>query len=146
VAAHRHRSCLSYETYLNELNDTRIVELLYTQPYAIKSAVKLTLSIPRYEFISEKKQMNTFFAINTLGFFLASMLLMLILSSFLSTPISRLINEIKSIEMSQNELHKLSENGHNEFSFLRKTMNMLLESIELNRKAYLTVRKSYMQH
>jgi diguanylate cyclase (GGDEF)-like protein len=71
---------------------------------------------------------------NTVGSLFCSLLLFLILSRFLSKPISQLITDIKSIDMTQSAFNQLPVKGHNEFTFLRKSINMLLGRIEAGQK------------
>lgn len=137
-----------YDTYLNGNGDSRLIELIYSDPYGIQSAVKLTLSMPRNQFISEAKEMNVFSILNTIVSIIISLFLFLILSRYLSKPISKLVADIKSIDVTQNEFHQLQEDGNNEFAFLRKSINMLLVRIfkDISEKNEITKRIEFLSY
>ncbi len=120
---------------LSQSGDTRIIELIIPNAYDAASSAKLTLSMPRDQFVSDINNMKVFSALNTVGCIIGSIFLLLLLSRFLSKPISLLIHDIKTIDITKKEFSFLPDEGRNEFSFLRQSINMLLRRIEADQKS-----------
>lgn len=122
-------------SYVTDSGNSRIIELLIPHPYDASSAVLVTLSMSRDHFQADIKDMYIFSLFNTIGCLMGSILILLILNSYLTKPITRLIRDVKSIDMNQNELHQLPEEGRDEFSFLRRSISLLLDRIDQGRKS-----------
>jgi diguanylate cyclase (GGDEF)-like protein/PAS domain S-box-containing protein len=122
------------DSTLNSTQDAWLIDVVYTQSYGMKSSVKLTLSMPRDRFLAELSEMRLFSYLNTAGSLVVSLILFLILSRYLSKPISALITDIKSINMAEDKFVQLPVKGRSEFTFLRQSMNLLLERIEIDQK------------
>ncbi len=70
----------------------------------------------------------------TVAYIVVALIVFFLLGSHLSKPFDKLINDVKSIDMTKNEFARLSENGLSEFSFLRKSINGLLNRIEIDQR------------
>lgn len=121
-------------SYINNSRDSRIIELVSPNVLDLKNSVMINLSMPRDQYISAMNDMTAFTVFNTLGGLLGALIIIWILSRYLSKPIAQLIHDIKTIDMTKNEFSLIPDKGRNEFSFLRKSINMLLSRISADQK------------
>lgn len=71
-----------------------------------------------------------FSIINTIASIAIAGFIVVLLGRFLTTPLLRLIKDVKNVDSAGEEFFRLKEEGHDEFYYLRKTVNHLLGRIE----------------
>lgn len=119
-----------YEKSLNEKKDTLIIKVIIPNTYDLDYSVAFSLETPRELYISGTQQITKFAMLNALLTCIASLLLFFLLGPYISKPFLDLINDVKGLDSGKKDFKKLREYGNNEFSFLRKTINNMLEKIE----------------
>lgn len=119
-----------HEKSLNEKKDTLLIRTIIPNTYDPAYSVAFSLEIPRELYLSGIQQITKFTVLNALLTCIASLLLFFLLGPYISKPFLELINDVKSLDLSKKEFKKLPEYGKDEFSFLRKTINNILEKIE----------------
>jgi len=111
--------------------DTASLMLSVIGPGATADLPLMTVDVPRNIYTGGKVQLRNFEMIYILTLVLLAFLLYLSLSHFISRPLFILTEEMKSIDLTENRLHRLPEFGRDEIAFLRKSVNDLLRRIEL---------------
>jgi len=119
-----------YKKSYNEKKDTLLIRTIIPNTYDLDYSIAFSLEIPRELYISGTQQITKFAVLNALLTCIASLLLFFLLGPYMSRPFLDLINDVKSLDLSKKEFRKLQEYGKDEFSFLRKTINNMLEKIE----------------
>ncbi len=115
---------------INETKDAISIKLVVPNAYDTHSGTMITLAMPRSFYIMGVKSAAVFSIINTAGSIIIGLLIFILLGKYLTKPFVALIKDVKQIDMAKREFVKLPEEGDGEFSYLRKTINQLLEQIE----------------
>jgi diguanylate cyclase (GGDEF)-like protein/PAS domain S-box-containing protein len=128
-------------SYVTESGNSRTIELLMKNPLDAASSVLFTISMSREQYLSDMNGMYIFALFNSIGCLLGAFLILSILNGYLTKPITRLIRDVKYIDMDQSEQKRLPSEGHDEFSFLRRSINVLLDQIDQGRKSLFNSRE-----
>lgn len=108
------------------------VEILVLNDYDLKSSIVIEMAMSRTSYLMGMKHLSNFAIINTIISLILSILIFLFLGMYITKPFASLIQDVKSINTNDPMVHKLSERGSDEFSFLRKIINSLMEKIANN--------------
>lgn len=115
----------------NKRQDSILISLLLPNPSQDGSAVELNLMMRRDLYAEGIRQLLLFAVFNTIGMLAVSVGLFILFGKYLSKPIQMLIRDVTSIDTERDVLARIPEQGNNEFTYLRKTINGMLEQIEL---------------
>lgn len=121
-------SILRHELKLNEKKDALLIELFL--PNTEDSFVVVKLTKNRDFFIKGMNQNKQFLLIYSIIMFLFTFIVFTLLGRYISRPFDELINEVKALDLANNEIRKLEIFGKDEFSFLRNAINNMLSRIE----------------
>ena len=108
------------------------VEILVLNDYDLDSSIVIEMAMSRTSYLQGMKHLSNFAFINTIISLILSILIFLFLGMYITKPFARLIQDVKLIDTNDPMVHKLSERGNDEFSFLRKMINSLMEKIAIN--------------
>jgi diguanylate cyclase (GGDEF)-like protein/PAS domain S-box-containing protein len=111
----------------NEMLDIRLV---YKGPEGTKTNLMINLVKDRDIFLAANKNIINFMISFTAVFLLITLVVFTGMGYMMSKPFTRLINEVKSLDLAKNKGKKLNVKGRDEFSYLRETINRMLEEIE----------------
>ena len=125
-----------YKMQYDEVTENPInVEIMIPNNYDINSSIVIAMDMPRTLFLRGMKQAIDFAYINTIVSLILSFLIFILLGKYITKPFISLIHDVKSININDPMVRKISEHGKDEFSFLRKTINNLLQRIAINQTA-----------
>ena len=96
-----------------------------------ESSVFITLTKTRDLFIGGMNQIKNFLLIYTFSMILILIIVFILLGLYISRPFSKLINEVKSLDLTYKRIQKLEVYGKDEFTFLRNSVNNMLNRIEI---------------
>lgn len=116
---------------INKEKDTMQAEFVISDTAFQGSSVSITIVKPRNSFISGMKQIHNFMLFYSIIMLLILLILFYLLGRYISQPFTRLINEVKSLDLTKNEFQKLESNGSGEFAFLRYSVNQMLSRIKM---------------
>ncbi len=102
------------------------VEVTIRNNYDLSSSIVLSMIMPRTVFLRGMKQILDFSLFNTFVSLVISLIIFLLVGKFITKPFVSLINDVKSIDVNNPEMHKIPESGKDEFAFLRKSINSLM--------------------
>jgi len=110
---------------------TMEVEFIFQSNSDKETLTSITLIKTRELFISGMNQINKFMWIYAHIMVLIWFAVFTLLGRYISRPFSKLINEVKYIDLTKNKIKKLKVYGNDEFAFLRKSINNMLNKIEI---------------
>lgn len=110
-------------------NDSINVEVAIPNNYDLNSSISISLVMSRDLYLRGMKQAFDFSIINTAISLAISVIIFLLLGKFITKPFNNLINDVKSIDITKPEIQTIPEIGNNEFSFLRKSINTLMNKV-----------------
>ena len=113
-----------------EAEDKLMFSFVYHNDSGAGPPVHFAFSKPREYYVNGKKQVMSFAQMSALilaGIFLG---IFLLLGLFLSRPLMALIRDVKGIDQKSEASKKLKVSGNDEFTFLRKSINSMLQKIE----------------
>ncbi|MGB4439079.1 MAG: HD domain-containing phosphohydrolase [Sedimentibacter sp.] len=119
-----------HSSSINENGDSLSIEMLILNEYDINSSIMLTSTKTRDLYNVGMKNVQSFAFYNTVGFIIIVLIIFAFLGIYLSKPFVSLINDVRGIDLTKEKLIKISEKGQDEFSYLRKSINSMLEIIE----------------
>lgn len=118
---------ISYNrNFKNSIN----VQLLYPNSYDMKSQLMISMELPRNLYLEGMRKVVAFSIFNTLTALIISGIIFFLIGRYISKPFDSLINDVKSIDITKNKFHDIPENGSDEFTFLRKSVNALMIRIK----------------
>ncbi|MHB8072277.1 MAG: HD domain-containing phosphohydrolase [Desulfosporosinus fructosivorans] len=116
---------------LNKSKNTLQAEFMITDTAYEGSSVLMTLTKTRNFYSSGMDQIRNFMLIYSSIMVFILLLIFYLLGRYISRPFIKLIDELKGLDLTKNEIQKLSiTKGKNEFSFLRNSVNHMLSRIE----------------
>ena len=115
---------------LNKGKDTLQAEFIIPNTAYEGSSVLMTLTKTRSLFVGGMNQIKNFMLIYSTIMVFILLLIFNLLGRYISRPFIKLIDEVKGLDLTKNEILKLSINGKDEFSFLRNSVNNMLSKIE----------------
>lgn len=110
------------------------IELAVPNDFDLQSSIVISMIMTRDLYLSGMKEVIRFSVANTAGSIIVCAVIFFLLGNYITKPFSSLIYDVKSIGTKESDFKKLPESGTDEFSFLRKTINNLLERLESNQK------------
>ncbi|MHB1316043.1 MAG: HD domain-containing phosphohydrolase [Christensenellales bacterium] len=110
------------------------ISLTIRNPYEIYSSIIIGFTMSRDLYLSSINNFNIFILIDTVAGLIVFLIIFIILSKSITKPFEDLFHDVGAIDIAKNTFTKLSEQGNNEFSSLRKSMNALLNKIETSQK------------
>lgn len=119
-----------YLLTLNKENDTLQADFMIQNTAYEGSAILMTITKPRSLFIGGMNQIKKFILIYSTIAVLLLLISFNLLGRYITRPFINLINEVKGLDLTKNELLKLKTNGNDEFSYLRNAVNQMLSRIE----------------
>ncbi len=115
----------------NNKNNENIKDIqLYIPSPDIDSSVTIDFIFERELFSSGKERVISFSIINTAISIAIGIVIIIILWRFLSSPFTKVIEEVRKINLAKDSFERLPEVGRDEFYYLRKTINHMLGRIE----------------
>jgi len=119
-----------HSSSINKNKDSLLIEMHILNKYDTNSSIMLTLTKTRDLYKIGMKKVQSFAFYNTVGFIIIVLIIFALLGIYLSKPFVRLINDVRGIDLTRKKFIKISEKGQGEFSYLRKSINNMLEIIE----------------
>lgn len=130
---------------IKENSDNQLLTLIESQKYRNTMDMKfilqndfhgnypviIKLNIDRTLFSGGMKQIHKFILSYIEVMLLISGIVFSLLGRYISMPFTKLIDEVKVIELSKGEVKKLKVSGKDEFAFLRSSINNMLSRIEV---------------
>ncbi|KJR46104.1 diguanylate cyclase/phosphodiesterase (GGDEF & EAL domains) with PAS/PAC sensor(s) [Desulfosporosinus sp. I2] len=115
---------------LNKGKDTVQAEFIIPNTAYEGSSILMTLTKTRNLFIGGMNQVYNFMLFYSIIMVVILLIIFYLLGKYISRPFIKLINEVKGLDLTKNEILKLEINGNDEFSFLRNSVNHMLRRIE----------------
>lgn len=116
---------------LSKEKDVMQMEFIIPDTNINGSTNVIKLAKTRDLFLGGMNQIKNFLIIYTISMCLILLLIFVLLGAFISRPFTKLIEEIKGLNLAENETKKLMAHGKDEFSFLRRSVNIMLSKIEM---------------
>jgi diguanylate cyclase (GGDEF)-like protein/PAS domain S-box-containing protein len=110
------------------------IDIVYSKYRALHDALLLTLVTNRDIYLAAMAQIRVIEGICIIGFIGFVLVVITIVGLFMSRPITSLIREVKAISLQTGSVSRIREHGHNEFSFLRQSINRMLAQIAAEQK------------
>jgi diguanylate cyclase (GGDEF)-like protein/PAS domain S-box-containing protein len=129
--------------YDETANDSIYVELIIPNDYDLNYSIAISMAMQRDLYKNGMKQALYFAYINTFSSLVFSIAIFLLLGKFITKPFTRLINDVKTIDLKNNQIHTIPEDGLDEFSFLRKSINVLMKNIVSNQSELIESREEF---
>ena len=112
-------------------DDASEVKLIIPNSYDTDSSVQFTLLQNRNLYLEGMNSITRFALINAFIMCIIFLIAFFLLGNYLSKPFKSLIKDVKNIDLKEKEIKKLPLTfNNNEFSYLRRTINEMLEEIE----------------
>lgn len=106
------------------------IELIISNAFDPDSAVLFPLRMPRTFYLMGIKKAREFAINNTAGSLAVALLIFLLLGLYLTGPFRKLIRDVQKIDLTRKAFERLPEGGKDEFAYLRRSVNGLLDRIE----------------
>ena len=110
------------------------IKLIIPNTYRPDSSIMVTVTKNRDLYTSALKNIFAFSISFMLIFIVLSIAIFLLLGIYMSRPFVKLVDEVKEIDLKENILRRINETGKDEFAFLRRSINSMLERIEIEKK------------
>ncbi len=115
---------------LNKGEATMQAEFIIPDTAYKGSFMMMTITKKRSLFIGGMDQIKNFMLIYTTIMVALLLMIFYLLGRYISRPFIKLIDEVKGLDLSKNEILKLQSVGNDEFLFLRNSVNNMLSRIE----------------
>jgi diguanylate cyclase (GGDEF)-like protein len=112
--------------------DSIYIDFAIPNKYRIQDSIQMNFEMPRTIYVSSMRSVFGFAILNTILCVIATLIVIIILTGFLSKPFRDLLQEVTSIDTTKDKYAKLAETGNKEFLIVRKSINHLLSRIEEN--------------
>ena len=106
---------------LSKEKDVMQMEFIIPDTNINGSTNVIKLAETRDLFLGGMNQIKNFLIIYTISMCLILLIIFVLLGAFISRPFTKLIEEVKGLNLSENETKKLMAHGKDEFSFLRRS-------------------------
>lgn len=110
------------------------IKLIIPNESNTNAPIVFEISKTRDLFIAGMQQFNVLIMMFIAIMLALAALLYVVLGKFISRPLYNLVNDVKNINLTEDKLNRISVNGKDEFAFLQKEMNNMLEEIEVKQK------------
>ncbi len=130
---------------MNPDHATMNFELVVPNACDPESSITISMAMPRDLYLFGMNKVRSFTVHNTVGCIIVCAYIFGLLGMYITKPVTGLIDDVKSIEINKNVTNslteRLSESGTDELSFLRKSINGLLDKIETGQKELIESRE-----
>lgn len=118
---------------LKQSKNIKEIRMEYSFPNRVfkKFSVLLTLTKSRDLYANGIKQIQEFMGLYSIVMILVLVIIFFLLGIYISKPFIKLIDEVKGLDLSKNDIGKLKAIGNDEFAFLRDSVNNMLSRIEM---------------
>lgn len=116
-------------------------DLAIPNAFEPKSTVVISLKMPRDLYMSGTKGVYRIVLFNMIVCVAAGLYVFVLLGTYITKPFKNLIADVKLLGVKNELSGRLTENGTDEFAFLRKSINSLLGEIEQRQKALMESRE-----
>ena len=117
------------------------IEVVVPNNYDLDDSIVISMVVPRTLYTRGIKQALDFsFFYISVSLVIASLIFLLV-GKFISKPFTSLINDVKSIDITETNIKRISESGKDEFSFLRRTINVLMLRISSSQEEVIKSRE-----
>ena len=130
-------SVKDYRVMFDDSKDMLFIKLIYGGISDNDSGILISVMKERELLLTGMRQMDSFLMVYASVMLSISLLVFFLLHIFISKPFGKLIREVVSLDPARNNLKKLILSGSDEFSVLRKSINRLLNRIELEQSKVL---------
>lgn len=127
-------SAIITQEYIKDPADLIRMELAIPNASDLASSVVVSMTMPRTFYTAGMREVVDFSVFNTLGSIVVSLVLFMLLGRHVTKPLNSLMNDVRSIEVTDFKSIRIPDSGINEFSYLRKSINSLLRRIETSQK------------
>lgn len=117
-------------SYNENIDNSINVNLLFPNPYNKMSSLLISMELPRDLYLEGMGKVIGFSIFNTLSGLIASLIIFLLVGKYLSKPFDNLIRNVRSIDITHDKFIPLPEKGNDEFTFLSKSINALMNRIK----------------
>jgi diguanylate cyclase (GGDEF)-like protein/PAS domain S-box-containing protein/putative nucleotidyltransferase with HDIG domain len=93
------------------------------------TSIMISMSMPRDLYVKAMDQVIEFSKANTLYSLVSLIVVFLLLSRFVKYPFANLLKDVQSIDLTKSSFEMISNDGSDEFAFLRKAINTLMNRI-----------------
>ncbi|NCB74529.1 MAG: diguanylate cyclase [Clostridia bacterium] len=120
----------SYNKNANSIN----IEIAFPNLYDPNSSIVISMMMSRDLYISGMKEVRWFSVLNTIGSIFVCMAIFFLLGNYITKPFDTLVKDVKSVEIKKDQSVRIEENGTDEFSYIRRSINGLLSKIDASQK------------
>lgn len=123
------------EAYLKDPEEPVRIELTIPNVSEPSSSIRISMSMLRTLYASGIREIVNFSIRNTMVSLLLSIAIFLLLGRYISRPFNMLMKDVRAIRISDGEQVRIPEGGTDEFAYLRRSVNELLQKIESSQRA-----------
>jgi len=116
---------------INKEKDTLQGESIISNTAYEGSSVLMTITKTRNLFLGGMNKIYNFMLIYSTLMVLILFIVFTLLGRYISRPFIKLVNEVKGLDLTENEIQKLKIYGKDEFAILRNSVNTMLSKIEI---------------
>jgi diguanylate cyclase (GGDEF)-like protein/PAS domain S-box-containing protein len=119
---------------VNSGGNQMTINLLYAKYPAMGDSLLLSLVVNRDIYLAAMTQIRMIDLLCGIGFIVFVLVVISIVTLFMSRPITSLTRDVKAISLQEGSVSRIREQGRNEYSFLRQSINRMLAQIESEQK------------
>ncbi|MDD3168980.1 MAG: diguanylate cyclase, partial [Eubacteriales bacterium] len=140
IKDNQYRSVSLRDFSYNDNKDSILLSFFISNTLDHQSSVVITLIKTRDLYTYGMKNVLTFSVANTLVFLIITAFVFMLLNINLSNPFIKLVDDIMTIDLNEEEFRKLPEEGKHEFLSLRQAVNKMLAriNVEQSKAKYLS--------
>ncbi len=117
-------------TAYSPAGDSIVIKLAIANQYRMEDSIQIDFEMPRTLYVTSMKKVADFGILNTLLFVIITLVVIMILTNYLTKPFHHLLQEVTAIDTTKDKFLRLAEKGNREFVYIRKSINNLLAKIE----------------
>ena len=117
---------INYDDYDDNIIN---IKAIIPNKYDRNASILFSIVMTRDLYIRGMKQAFDFSVMNTIISLIVSFIIFLLLGKFITKPFMELTNDVQKIDLTQSGIHTIPESGKDEFSFLRKSINTLMNKV-----------------
>ena len=104
-------------------------ELSMLNHFDPNASIAISMTMPRELYMKAMDQVFEFSMANTLYSVISLIGVFYLLSKLVKNPFATLLKDVQSIDLTKSSFNTISENGKDEFAYLRKAINILMNKI-----------------
>lgn len=93
------------------------------------ASIAISMTMPRDLYMKAMDQVFEFSMANTLYSVISLIGVFYLLSKLVKNPFATLLKDVQSIDLAKSSFNTISENGKDEFAYLRKAINILMDKV-----------------